>query len=33
MNTKYELVVPVGFFDDGNIPLVKEIFIVLINMG
>jgi hypothetical protein len=33
MNTKYELVVPDGFFDDGNIPFVIEIFIVLLNMG
>lgn len=33
MNTKYELVVPDGFFDESNIPLVIEIFIVLLNMG
>ena len=33
MNTKYEFVVPDGFLDDGNSPLVKEIFIVLLNMG
>jgi hypothetical protein len=33
MNTRYEPMVPDGFFDDGNIPLVMGIFIVVLSIG